>query len=77
MSFPSIYLPCGSKAHFDHESGISYRCSSCFAVVGSMGQPSSCKEEAKMWETLEALGGRGWDYETGAQKEKGKVDAVD
>jgi len=32
----TIFLPCGSTAHFDGD--FSYRCDSCFAVVGSMGQ---------------------------------------
>ena len=53
--FRTIFLPCGSTAHFDESSGISYRCNSCFAVVGSIGQPDRCK----------ALGDKGWDYETG------------
>jgi len=37
-----IMLPCGSTAVFDRESGISYRCTSCFAVVGSVGMPRAC-----------------------------------
>lgn len=55
-------LPCGGIARFDEDSGISYRCETCFAVVGSIGQPRSCVEEAKKYEVLEALGGKGWDY---------------
>lgn len=57
-----MYLPCGSTAYFDTSSGISYRCEECGAVVGSVGQPRSCQEEAKKWESWEKLGGKGWDY---------------
>jgi len=60
--FRTIFLPCGSTAHFDESSGISYRCNSCFAVVGSIGQPDRCK----------ALGDKGWDYETGEKLWKPK-----
>jgi hypothetical protein len=60
-----MYLPCGGVAYFDQDSGISYRCHSCFAVVGSIGQPRSCKEEAKKWEAWKELGGKGWDYSKG------------
>jgi hypothetical protein len=38
-----INLLCGSTAEFDEESGICYRCTSCFAVVGSIGMPTHCK----------------------------------
>ncbi len=55
-------LPCGGTAYFDESSGISYRCEDCMAVVGSIGMPQSCKDEAKKWEVWEALGGKGWDY---------------
>jgi hypothetical protein len=38
-------MPCGGTPIFDHESGTySYRCDSCFAVIGSIGQPQSCKD---------------------------------
>lgn len=60
-----LYLPCGGYAEFDANSGISYRCLDCGAVVGSIGQPSECKEAAKKYEVIEALGGRGWDYTKG------------
>jgi hypothetical protein len=63
-----VHLPCGSTAYFDHDSGISYRCESCFAVVGSVGQPRSCKEEAQKYEAWEAIGGKGWDYDKGCPK---------
>lgn len=55
-------LPCGGTARFDESSGISYRCEDCGAVVGSIGMPSHCKEEAKKYEVIELLGGKGWDY---------------
>lgn len=35
--------PCGSQASFELES-LSYRCESCFAVLGSLGMPEYCKE---------------------------------
>ena len=63
MSFEEydpIDLPCGAVAVFDIESGISYRCTTCFAVVGSIGMPRDCKqlmddeeEKKQIWETLE------------------------
>lgn len=36
-------MRCGGTAHFDADSGIAYRCDSCLAVIGSMGQPDRCK----------------------------------
>ena len=58
-----MHLPCGSMAYYDEESTChSYRCNSCDAVVGSVGMPKHCKEEADKWETQKALGGAGWDY---------------
>ena len=60
-----MHLPCGGVAYFDFSSGISYRCETCGAVVGSIGQPQSCREEAKKYEVLTALGGKGWDYKKG------------
>lgn len=62
--FAPMFLPCGGTAYFDESSGISYRCE-CGAVVGSIGQPRSCVEEAKKYKVLEALGGKGWNYKTG------------
>jgi hypothetical protein len=35
------------------------------ATVGSIGMPSSCKEEMKKWENWEKLGGKKWDYSKG------------
>lgn len=55
-------LPCGGIAYFDEDSGISYRCELCGAVVGSIGQPQSCKDEMTKWDNWVALGGKGWDY---------------
>lgn len=63
-----LKLPCGGTAYFDYASGISYRCSTCFAIVGSIGQSQSCKDAAKMYENWEALGGEGWDYRLGKPK---------
>lgn len=40
----TILLPCGAKASFDKQSGISHRCTSYFAVVGSIGMPTGCRE---------------------------------
>ena len=55
-------LPCGGVAYFDYESGNSYRCNHCGAVVGSMGMPKHCKDEADRWEMIRLLGGKDWDY---------------
>lgn len=55
-------LPCGAQAEFDHGAGYGYRCMNCFAVLGSMGQPSSCKEETEKYRSWEKLGGKGWEY---------------
>ncbi len=63
-----MYLPCGGTAIWDESSGISYRCEYCGAVVGSIGQSQSCKDEAKKYENWELLGGKGWDYERGCPK---------
>ena len=69
MEYPAEYwprhLPCGGVAEFDHSSGISYRCEMCNAVVGSVGQPRSCKEEAEKWEAYEQAGMWRWDHSTG------------
>lgn len=37
-------LACGGVPVFDSESGYSYRCDKCFATIGSIGQPESCKQ---------------------------------
>ena len=64
-----ILLPCVAVAYFDHESEMGYRCSTCFAMVGSIGQPDECQKEMEKYKTLEAIGGKGWDYDLGEQKE--------
>ena len=61
----NIFLPCGSSAFFDHNSGISYRCEGCGMVVGSVGMPDECKQEAEKWDAWQKLGGSGWDYVNG------------
>lgn len=68
MEYPPIHLPCGGVAYFDESSGISYRCEYCNAVVGSIGQPQSCKDEAQKYENWKTLGGKGWDYDKGCPK---------
>ena len=60
-----LYLPCGGRAIFDEASGISYRCEDCGAVVGSIGQPRECAEEAKKYDAYEKAGMWKWDYENG------------
>lgn len=57
-----MQLPCSGVAYFDEESGISYRCMHCFAVVGSVGMPKHCKDEIQKWDNWKELGGQGWDY---------------
>lgn len=36
-------MKCGGVPTFDHDSGYAYRCSNCFAVIGSVSQPRECK----------------------------------
>lgn len=67
VNYNPLYLPCGGVAYFDESSGIGYRCE-CGAVVGSIGQPRSCKEEADKYKNWEQLGGKGWDYNKGKPK---------
>ena len=64
-TYEPLHLPCGGEAFFDYESGISYRCERCGAVVGSVGQPQACKDEENKYIILEKLGGKGWDYDKG------------
>lgn len=73
FSNQSLKLPCGGHAYFDFDSGISYRCIYCNAVVGSVGQPQHCQDEAKKWELAEKLGGQGWDYEKGEPNERKRI----
>jgi hypothetical protein len=63
----TIFLPCGSRAHFDGD--FSYLCEDCFAVVGSVGQPDRCKAEADNWKITKKLGGPAWDYAAGKPQE--------
>lgn len=58
-----IISPCGGVALFDGD--YSYRCMDCMAVIGSIGQPQECKDQAKKYYNWEALGGKGWNYEKG------------
>ena len=60
------YQPCGGVAMFDGD--YSYRCLDCLAVIGSMGQPDSCKQEAQKYENWRKLGGKSWDYDKGCVK---------
>lgn len=50
-------LLCGATAYFDEGSGISYRCETCMAVVGSIGMPRACKELYDMEDVVEKLKG--------------------
>lgn len=59
-----IQLPCGGTAYFDEGAGYGYRCWDCMAVVGSIGQPQSCKDAAQKYDNWKALGGKGWQYDT-------------
>lgn len=52
-----IELLCGSIASFDFDSGISYRCNTCFAVVGSVGMPRNCKDLYDMEKSIAKLKG--------------------
>lgn len=63
--YPPMHMPCGSIAEFDEDSGISYRCTACFAVIGSIGMPKDCKNEQEKYENWKKMGGKGWDYSTG------------
>ncbi len=65
MSNKPLRLPCGGTAYFDDGSGYGYRCWDCMAVVGSIGQPQRCKDEATKYENWTALGGKSWNYEKG------------
>lgn len=35
-------MKCGGVPTFDHDSGYAYRCSDCYAVIGSISQPREC-----------------------------------
>jgi len=53
-----IELECGAIASFDTGSGISYRCTECFAVVGSIAMPRECRELEDMAEVARKLRGK-------------------
>lgn len=49
-AFDGSYVPaalnrmnCGGVPLFDRDSGMSYRCNKCWAVIGSVSQPQHCK----------------------------------
>ncbi len=65
--YDAMRLPCGGVAYFDEGSGISYRCIDCNAVVGSIGMPKTCKDEADKWKAWKAIGGQDWDYFEGVE----------
>ena len=56
-NFPPIILPCGAVGNFDPSSGISYYCTTCFAVVGSVDMPGNCKELFEIQEVVDILKG--------------------
>lgn len=56
--YPDITLLCGNRAEFDIDSGISYRCTRCFAVVHSVGMPRECKKLYEMQEVVDKLKGK-------------------
>jgi hypothetical protein len=60
-----MHLPCGGEANFDHGAGYGYRCELCSAVLGSVGQPRSCRTEADKWDAYEKAGLWRWNYTTG------------
>lgn len=37
-------MKCGGTPMFDYESGCTYFCDVCFATIGSISQPQSCKD---------------------------------
>ncbi len=61
-AYKPIHLPCGGVAYFEVESGISYRCEMCMAVVGSVGMPSYCRDEYRKTEMLDILAGEQKGY---------------
>jgi hypothetical protein len=58
-----IKLHCGSIGEFDHGAGYGYRCRVCMAVVGSIAEPKSCKEEREKYKIWEKLGGEKFNNE--------------
>ena len=66
----TIKLPCGGTAYFEEDTSCSYRCTNCYAVIGSIAQSKECKDAAQMYANWEALGGEGWCYNTGRPKKQ-------
>ena len=62
--YDPMHLPCGGTAYFDDSAGYGFRCE-CGSVVGSIGQPQSCKDEAQKYDNWKKLGGKGWNYRKG------------
>lgn len=56
--FEDIVLLCGNIAEFDYASGISYRCTTCMAVVGSVAMPRECKALYDMEKVVDRLKGK-------------------
>jgi len=48
-------LPCGGIPIFDFDSGCAYRCDTCFAIIGSIGMPTSCKTQLDAKQTWDRL----------------------
>lgn len=40
-------MPCGGTPLFDSDIGCAYRCDTCWAVLGSIGQSERCKQMNK------------------------------
>ncbi len=57
MNHKPIELLCGSTAVFDVDSMMGYRCTECFAMVGSMGMPPSCKDLYDQADVIDKLRG--------------------
>lgn len=64
----TIYGPCGGIATFDDGAGYGYRCEDCGAVIGSVGMPKRCQDAQQKYDNWKALGGKGWDWFTGAEE---------
>lgn len=67
--YDALRLPCGGTAYYDESSGCAHRCEDCMAVVGSIGMPSSCKDELDKYDkVLPALGSKvRWDFYLGKE----------
>ena len=64
----TIHMPCGSSAVWDRESEMGYRCTTCFAMVGSIGEPRQCRDAADLYRAMKTLGVKGgWDYIKGRE----------